>query len=99
MIAQALTVLALAFAQSASFSMVSRARNRSSTAYHVGASVLSNGIWFLTFRELVLTDFSPALFAPYTIGTVAGSLAGARLSMAIERRLGAASDSHLATPA
>ena len=35
------------------------------------------------------------LFIPYTIGTVLGSLFGVKLSMLIERWLGAVSDSHI----
>jgi hypothetical protein len=35
------------------------------------------------------------LFVPYTIGTVSGSVTGQKISMWIERLLGAASDSHL----
>lgn len=90
-----LTILLLAFAQSVSFSIVSRSRNRSSFRYHMIASVFSNGIWFLTFRQLVLADMTWVLFIPYTVGTVAGSLTGAKVSMWIEQRLGANSDAHL----
>lgn len=68
-----LTILALAFLQNISFSIVSRSRNRSNLTYHPVASVFSNGVWFLTFRELVLTQMDWVLFIPYTIGTVAGS--------------------------
>jgi hypothetical protein len=85
----------LAFAQSVSFSLVSRSRNRDSIAYHVVASILSNAIWFLTFRHLVLADMNLGLFIPYTIGTVSGSVYGVKVSMVIERWLGASSDSHL----
>ncbi len=89
------TVGVLAFAQNVSFTIVSRSRNRSSFRYHMIASVFSNGIWFLTFRQLLLADMNFTLFIPYTLGTVSGSLCGAKLSMWIERRLGAESDSHL----
>lgn len=61
------------------------------------ASVFSNGIWFLTFRQLILAEMSFMLFIPYTIGTVSGSLCGAKLSMWIEKKVGAESDSHLRT--
>jgi hypothetical protein len=88
-------VFLLAFVQNVSFTLVSRARNRSSFAYHLVASIFSNGIWFLTFRQLVTHEMSFALFVPYNFGTVAGSLTGARVSMAIERWLGATSDSHV----
>jgi hypothetical protein len=90
-----LVILLLAFAQNVSFTIVSRSRNRSSFTYHMIASVFSNGVWFLTFRQLLLAEMSFTLFVPYTLGTVSGSLSGAKLSMWIERKVGAESDSHL----
>lgn len=89
------SILALSYIQNISFSIVSRARNRDNMSYHLIASVFSNGIWFLTFRQLILADMTWILFVPYTIGTVAGSLTGAKASMWIERKLGATSDGHL----
>jgi hypothetical protein len=94
-----ISILLLAFAQSVSFSIVSRSRNRNNMRYHLIASVFSNAVWFLTFRQLMLGDMNLILFIPYTIGTVSGSLAGVRVSMAIERWLGADSDGHLKKPA
>lgn len=94
-IAPALTILGLAFTQNVSFTLVSRSRNRSHMRYHLIASVFSNGIWFLTFRELVLAKMTFMLFIPYTVGTVAGSLFGAAVSMKIEAWLGATSDEHV----
>lgn len=91
-------VLVLAFAQNVSFSIVSRSRNRNNFTYHVLASVMSNGVWFLTMRELVISDLSLALAVPYVIGTVVGSVVGVKVSMRIERWLGASSDSHLSKP-
>jgi uncharacterized membrane protein YfcA len=91
----AVMITLLAFAQNVSFTIVSRSRNRSSFSYHMIASVFSNGIWFLTFRQLLLADMNYVLFVPYTIGTVSGSLSGAKLSMWIERKVGAESDNHL----
>ena len=90
-----LWILLLAFFQNVSFSMVSRARNRNSVPYHLITSVFSNGVWFLTFRELVLADFTPIFFLPYTVGTCAGSLVGAKLSAWIERAIDASADGHL----
>lgn len=92
---QWLSILFLAFLQSVSFSVVSRARNRNNFAYLTIASVLSNGIWFLTFRALVLGEMNWFLFIPYTLGTVGGSVSGTSLSMQIERLLNASSDAHL----
>ena len=88
-------IVLLSFAQSVAFSLVSRSRNRDNVPYHIVASVLSNGVWFLTFRELVLSDMDFSLFVPYTIGTASGSVLGVKISMAIERYLGASSDDHL----
>jgi hypothetical protein len=90
-----ISIMLLAFAQNVSFSIVSRSRNRNNLTYHLFAAVASNGVWFLTFRELVTRDMSFVLFLPYTIGTVSGSLVGVKVSMWIERWLGADSDSHL----
>lgn len=63
--------------------------------YHVIAATFSNSIWFLTFRELVISEMNWILFIPYVIGTVAGSVSGVKISMKIEKWLGAYSDSHL----
>ena len=82
-------LMAIAYAQNISFSLVSRARNRNHMGYHAAASVLSNGVWFATFHYLVVNEMSWILFIPYCIGTVAGSLTGAKLSMKIESWLGA----------
>lgn len=84
-----------AYIQSISFSLVSRSRNRNNIPYHIIASVFSNGVWFLTFRELVVNDMNFALLLPYTLGTVTGSVTGVKVSQWIERKLGAESDSHL----
>ena len=84
-----LTILLLAFAQNISFTMVSRSRNRDNMTYHAICSVFSNGIWFLTMRELVVMDLSYWLLMPYVVGTVSGSLFGASVSMKIEKLIGA----------
>ena len=89
------TLMGLAYVQSISFSLVSRSRNRNNITYHIIASVFSNGIWFLTFRELILSDMNLILFVPYTVGTVAGSVTGVKVSQWIEKKLNAESDSHL----
>ena len=84
-----LILIGLAFIQNVSFSLVSRARNRDHMGYHAAASVFSNGIWFATFHLLVTADMTWVLFIPYLIGTVAGSLFGAKVSIRIEKFLGA----------
>lgn len=90
-----LKILGLAFIQNISFSIVSRSRNRNNKKYHIIASLFSNSIWFLTFRELILGDMNYYLFIPYVIGTVIGSSYGMTISMKIEKWLGASADGHL----
>ena len=90
-----LTILFLAYIQNISFSVMSRARNRNKMQYHILAACFSNGIWFLTFRELVLSDMSFVLFIPYLAGTVVGSVTGAKISMWIEKLIGASTEEHL----
>lgn len=84
-----ITLIILAYVQNISFSIVSRARNRNHQVYHAVAAVLSNFVWFATFRLLVIEDMDWTLIIPYTFGTVAGSLTGARVSMWIEKKIGA----------
>ncbi len=87
-----LIVILLAYVQNISFSIVSRARNRNNQTYHAIAAVASNLVWFATFRLLFIEDMSWVLLAPYTLGTVAGSLTGAKVSMWIEAKIGARAD-------
>ena len=94
MITSLLLVLIAAFAQTTSFSLVSRARNRNHMGYHAFASVLSNGLWFVTMGILVTSGMSWVLAIPYITGTVLGSLFGAKLSMKIEAFLGATTDAN-----
>jgi len=90
-----LTILVLAFVQNISFSIVSRSRNRDNIRYHIIAATFSNSIWFLTFRQLILADMNFILFIPYCAGTVAGSVFGVKISMFLEKILGASADAHL----
>ncbi len=84
-----LTILFLAFIQNVSFTMVSRSRNRDNMSYHAICSVFSNGLWFLTMHQLVVADLDYLLAIPYIIGTVCGSIFGAKVSMKIEKIIGA----------
>jgi len=84
-----LTILFLAFIQNVSFTMVSRSRNRDNMSYHAICSVFSNGLWFLTMHQLVVADLDYLLAIPYIIGTVCGSIFGAKVSMKIEKLIGA----------
>jgi uncharacterized membrane protein YfcA len=85
-------IIPLAFIQNVAFSMVSRARNRSNMVYHAICSVMSNGLWLASFSILgveILIKQNYWMFLPYIIGTVAGSLFGSKISMKIEKRIGA----------
>ena len=84
-----ITLLVLSFFQNVAFTMTSRSRNRSNMTYHAVCSVFSNGIWFLTMHQLVVADLTLYLIVPYIIGTVAGSISGAKVSMKIEKIIGA----------
>lgn len=95
MIYSILKILVLAYIQSISFSIVSRSRNRNNLTYHLIAAIFSNTIWFLTFRELVVSNMNWILFIPYVLGTVVGSLSGVKISMFIEKWLNAYSDDHI----
>ena len=90
-----ITIMALAFIQNISFSLVSRSRNRDNMKYHIIASGFSNTNWFMTFKQLIMTDMSYYVLPFYMIGTIAGSVFGVKISMRIERWLGATSDGHL----
>lgn len=90
-----ITILFLALIQNISFSIVSRSRNRDNIRYHIIAAAFSNTIWFITFRQLVKAEMDFLLFIPYVIGTVTGSCFGVRISMFIEKLLGASADKHL----
>jgi hypothetical protein len=91
-----LILVAVCIAQNTASSLVSRARNRDVEAYHAIASVFSNGVWFATMAYMIKElSFDYWVVLPYIVGTVNGSLLGAKISMQIERLLGATSDGHL----
>lgn len=60
--------------QNASFTLVSRARNSESLAYHALASVASNGVWLLVIRKVVQNFDKPELMVTYLVASVCGSL-------------------------
>lgn len=74
MITEILKMLALVILQNASFTLVSRARNSSSLVYHTAASVLSNGIWLLVIRQVVINLNNWQLMVTYLVGAVIGSV-------------------------
>lgn len=63
--------------------------------YHLVAATGSHFIWFMSFRYLIMADMTLLLAIPYTFGTVSGSLTGVKLSMIVEKWLGATADGHL----
>jgi hypothetical protein len=91
----ALLITVLAFIQNVSFSIVSRSRNRNNITYHIVAAGASNTIWFLTFKQLIVADMAYWLIPFYVVGTVAGSVMGVKVSMRIEKWLGATADGHV----
>jgi len=91
----ALIVIAAKWGDSASFGLVRRSRNTSNVWYHVGASILNAGLWYILFRELVTAELPLALLAPYMFGSMMGDLTGQQVSMRIERFLGAGADEHI----
>lgn len=74
MILDILKMLGLVILQNASFTLVSRARNSSSIIYHTIASVLSNGIWLLVIRQVVMNLDNWVLMLTYLVGAVIGSI-------------------------
>ncbi len=69
-----LIMFSLVVLQNASFTLVSRARNSKSLLYHGIASVLSNGIWILVIRQVVLNLERTDLMITYLIASVLGSI-------------------------
>lgn len=76
-----LKMLGLTIIQNASFTLVSRARNSNSIAFHTIASVLSNGIWLLVIRNVVANIDNWKLMVTYLFGAVIGSVAMHYVSM------------------
>lgn len=74
MILSILKMLLLVILQNASFTLLSRARNSSSIKYHTIASVLSNGMWLIVIREVVLNLDKWYLMLTYLLGSVIGSI-------------------------
>lgn len=83
----AVVLIGISAAQQVAFAVVSRSRSRNNLTYHAIASVFSNGVWFLVFRQLQQHDWTLNMYLPYAAGAAIGSIAGAAVSMAIERKL------------
>jgi putative flippase GtrA len=69
-----LIMFSLVVLQNASFTLVSRARNSKSLLYHGIASVLSNGIWLLVIRQVVVNLDRWDLMLTYLVASVIGSI-------------------------
>lgn len=76
-----LGMIGLTFIQNASFTLVSRARNSGSIKFHAVAAVLSNGIWLLVIRQVVVNLDKWWMMAAYLVGSVLGSIAMHHISM------------------
>jgi hypothetical protein len=76
-----LQMLLLTILQSASFTLVSRARNSASLWYHGIALVLSNGIWLLVIRHVVTNFSNLPLMVTYVAGSVIGGISMHYVSM------------------
>lgn len=76
-----LTMLGLTFLQNASFTLVSRARNSRSIKFHAVAAILSNGVWLLVIRQVILNLDKWWLMVAYLVGSVIGSITMHHISM------------------
>jgi hypothetical protein len=70
MIVEVIKLFFLVLLQNASFTLVSRARNSKSLAYHAGAAVLSNGIWLLVIRQVIMNYQTWYLMVTYLVASV-----------------------------
>jgi len=69
-----LIMFSLVVLQNASFTLVSRARNSKSILYHGIASLLSNGIFLLVLRQVVINLDRWDLMITYLVASVLGSI-------------------------
>lgn len=76
-----LKIFFLIVLQNASFTLMSRARNRDSLMFHGLASILSNGVWLLVIRQVVINLDNPAFQVTYLLGAVVGSVLMHYISM------------------
>lgn len=88
-----LVVAGLGFAQNLAFTFVSRGRNSGSLAYHMVASIFSNGIWLTMFVVGVkiaaeAPTFPTAFAVVYVLSTMSGSVFAHWLARRVERGAG-----------
>jgi len=79
----------LAFLQNLSYSMQSRAANRSNNLYHLIATIFATLIFFISLTYLITLKVTYEVLLTYILGTMLGSLYGVSLSAKVEKYLGA----------
>lgn len=89
---ESFVIACLAFVQNAAYSLQSRAGNRTSNLYHFIAAVFATTVFFVSLSYLVYLKVTLAVLLIYIFGTMLGSVYGTRLSLRIERMIGAVAD-------
>lgn len=87
-----LAIVALAFVQNAAYSLQSRAGNRTSNLYHFIAAVFATTVFYVSLSYLVYLKVTLAVLLVYIFGTMLGSVYGTRLSVRLEKMIGAVAD-------
>lgn len=89
---ESLPLVALAFVQNAAYSLQSRAANRTSNLYHFIAAVFATTVFFVSLVYLIHLKVTLHVLLVYILGTMLGSVYGTKLSMGIERAIGAVAE-------
>jgi len=92
---QGLYIMLMCATMGTMFSMVSRSRNRDNMWYHVTCSAIAQTVYLLVLKELIQSGVQPVIMPFYIAGMAFGSVAGAQVSMFIEKRIFASADGHL----
>lgn len=71
----------LVMLQNASFTLVSRARNSDSIIFHAVSATISNTIWLLVIRQVVINLDDWKFMCVYIVGSVIGSILMHHVSM------------------
>ena len=86
---ESLPLMALAFVQNAAYSLQSRAGNRTSNLYHFIAAVFATSVFFVSLAYLIHLKVTLQVLLVYILGTMLGSVYGTKMSVWIERAIGA----------
>lgn len=89
---ESLAIMILAFVQNAAYSLQSRAGNRTSNLYHFIAAVFATTVFFVSLTYLIHLKVTLHVLLVYILGTMLGSVYGMKLSVFIERGIGAVAD-------